>query len=302
MPWTAVDIPDQRGRVALVTGANSGLGFETTRALVAKGATVIMACKSRRKGESARQSLVQQNSEASVELLDINLADLESVRGAAAQVASEYGQLNLLVNNAGVMALPRMLSPQGFELQFAVNHLGHMALTLLLMPLLERQESSRVVTVSSGAQYFGKINWTDLQGENNYNRWKAYAQSKLANMMFALELNSRLIKRNSTVISLAAHPGMARTNLQATSIAANGSWAENIAYSLMGPLFQSAAMGALPQLYAATAASASGGEHYGPSGPGNFRGFPKQCPVAAEALNPKHCERFWDLSQELCGL
>lgn len=301
MPWTTADIPDQKGKVVLITGANSGLGLETARALLAKGATVIMACRSRRRGEVVRQSLLNANESAGVDLLELDLADLESVQRVAVKLHQNYGRLDLLINNAGVMAPPRLLSKQGFELQFAVNHLGHMALTQLVLPMMETQPSARVVSVSSGAHYFGRINWNDLQGERAYNRWGAYAQSKLANVMFALELNTRLSKRNSSVSSLVAHPGMARTNLQSTSISLNGSWQENLAYKLMAPLFQSAAMGALPQLHAATAASAFGGEHYGPGGPGNFRGFPKVCPIAPAARKADDRERLWKISQELCG-
>ncbi|MFL0790381.1 MAG: oxidoreductase [Prochlorococcus sp.] len=301
MPWTTVDIPDQQGRVALITGANSGLGLETTRVLLAKGTTVIMACRSRLRGEAVRQKLLHEHNSACLDLLELDLADLNSVRRAAGELHHNYGRLDLLFNNAGVMAPPRRLSEQGFELQFAVNHLGHMALTQLVLPLMETQASARVVSVSSGAHYFARINWTDLQGEVAYNRWQAYAQSKLANIMFALELNGRLRNRNSSVSCLAAHPGLARTNLQSSSVAANGSWQESLAYKLMAPLFQSAAMGALPQLHAATAASALGGELYGPGGPGNLRGFPTLCPIAPAALKADERERLWTISQELCG-
>jgi len=254
MPWTTADIPDQRGRLALVTGANSGLGLETARALADRGATVLLACRSLERAEAARHQLLTEGStEGSAEALiplQLDLADLSSVAAAAGQVAERWGRLDLLINNAGVMAPPRTLSRDGYELQFATNHLGHFALTLALLPLLEQSPGARVVHVSSGAQHFGRIAFDDLQGERRYDRWSAYSQSKLANVMTAVELQRRLQDRGSGVLSLAAHPGLARTNLQPSSVALNGSRLEALAYRLMTPLFQSAAMGALPQLFA----------------------------------------------------
>ncbi len=297
MGWTLKDIPDQTGRLALVTGANSGLGLETTRALLQKGATVLMSCRDQYKGEAARQELLAQGS--TLELLSLDLSDLTSVQACAQLVQERYGHLDLLINNAGVMAPPRQLSSQGFEMQFAVNHLGHMALTQRLLPLMEGRPDARVVTVTSGAQYFGRMQWSDMQGEQSYDRWGAYSQSKLANVMFALELNERLAQKQSTVISLAAHPGLARTNLQPVSVAASGAWQESLAYRLMDPLFQSAAMGALPQLHAATANSAKGGEHFGPGGFASMRGTPTRQPVARNARDPKQRERLWVLSEEM---
>ncbi|MFM7286360.1 MAG: SDR family NAD(P)-dependent oxidoreductase, partial [Cyanobium sp.] len=188
MPWTAADMPDQRGRLALITGANSGLGLETARALLAKGATVILACRSLERAELARQQLLPGARDgAAIDLLELDLAHLASVRAAASQLQDRYGRLDLLINNAGVMGLPRSLTRDGFERQFGINHLGHFALTLALLPLLRGQADARVVTVTSGAQYFGRIGFDDLQGERRYDRWQAYGQSKLANVMFALE-------------------------------------------------------------------------------------------------------------------
>ena len=298
MGWTLKDIPDQTGRVALVTGANSGLGLETSRALLQKGATVLMACRNQKKSEAARRDLLDLGT-TGVDLLDLDLSDLNSVERCAKAVQERYGRLDLLMNNAGLMAPPRRLSVQGFEMQFAVNHLGHMALTQRLLPLMEGRQDARVVTVTSGAQYFGKMQWSDLQGERRYDRWKAYSQSKLANVMFALELNHRLHKQNSTVISLAAHPGLARTNLQKVSVASRGAWQESLAYRLMDPLFQSAAMGALPQLHAATASSAKGGEHFGPSGFASMRGMPTRQPVARPARDAEQRERLWTTSDDM---
>ncbi|MFZ9621868.1 MAG: SDR family NAD(P)-dependent oxidoreductase, partial [Prochlorococcaceae cyanobacterium] len=233
MRWTLADMPDQSGRIALVTGANSGLGLESARALVSKGATVVLACRSQAKAEQARAQLLSETrsvessghggaavdrSEASLEVLELDLADLGSVRQAAEQLAARHSRLDLLLNNAGVMAPPRTLTRQGFELQFGVNHLGHFDLTQRLLPLLLASASPRVVQVTSGAQYFGQLDFDDLQGERRYDRWKAYGQSKLANVVLAQELQ----RRYPQLRSAAAHPGLARTNLQPTSVAANG--------------------------------------------------------------------------------
>jgi protochlorophyllide reductase len=305
VPWTAADIPDQSGRLALVTGANSGLGLETTRALAARGATVLLACRSLERAETARKQLLLETDTIQPKALiplQLDLANLTSVATASEQVSQRWGRLDLLINNAGVMAPPRQLSQQGFELQFAVNHLGHFALSQRLLPLLQGRPEARVVHVSSGAAYFGRIHWSDLQGKGRYDAWAAYAQSKLANVMTALELQRRLQASGSAVLSLAAHPGLARTNLQPTSVASRGSRLEALAYRLMDPLFQSAAQGALPQLHAATAPGLAGGSFWGPDGPANLRGYPAPCRLAPAALDAAACERLWQQSAELCGL
>ena len=198
MIWSFESIPSQEGRIAFVTGANSGLGFDTAQALLEKGAIVVLGCRSLEKAENARQKLLNRTDSGNIEVLEIDLADLEKVNEAVDHMANKYRKLDLLINNAGVMAPPKTYTKQGYEIQFAVNHLSHMSLTLKLLPLLSKQAGSRVVTVSSGAQYMGKINWNDLQGQKNYDRWASYSQSKLANVMFALELNQRfcLIARN----------------------------------------------------------------------------------------------------------
>jgi len=297
MAWTCADIPDQSGRTALITGANSGLGLETARALAQRGAHVVLACRSLAKAEAACQELAAEGGGELIPL-ELNLADLASVRRGAEQVAEHCGAIDLLINNAGVMAPPRQLSAQGFELQFAVNHLGHFALTQQLLPVL--RPGARVVHVSSGASYFGRIAFEDLQGEQRYDAWAAYAQSKLANVMTALELQRRLNGQGADVLSIAAHPGLARTNLQPSSVAARGSRVEALAYRLMDPLFQTAAMGALPQLYAATAPNAEPGGFYGPGGLGNLKGYPKACRIAPAALDAATCEQLWGVSAELC--
>ena len=297
MNWSIDSIPNQEGRIVLITGANSGLGFETAKALIQKGATVILGCRSINKAIKARQELSLESNCSNIELLEIDLSDLKAVELAGNQLLEKLPKLDVLINNAGVMAPPLTKSRQGLEIQFAVNHLSHMALTLKLLPLLAKQKGSRVVTISSGAQYFAAMNWNDLQGEARYDRWGSYAQSKLANVMFALELNSRLNKAAINVDSLLAHPGLARTNLQPKSIKANNSWQESLAYKLMGPLFQSSTMGSLPQLLAATYNKAKGGEQYGPRF--NFRGAPEICKIAPLALKVQERERLWDISERL---
>ncbi len=299
MVWSSESIPRQEGRIAFISGANSGLGFDTAKALLEKGATVILGCRSLEKAEQAKLKLLNETNCRNIEVSKIDLSDLKEVDEAINLLNIKYKKLDLLINNAGVMAPPRTSSKQGFELQFAVNHLSHMALTLKLLPLLVEQPGTRVVTVTSGAQYMGTINWDDLQGEQKYDRWASYSQSKLANVMFALELNYKLRRSNLGIASLSAHPGLARTNLQRTSVKANGSWQEAAAYRLMDPIFQSSQMGSLPQLFAATGTNAKGGEQYGPRF--NFRGYPKLCRIAPLALKAEQRERLWAVSEKLIG-
>jgi protochlorophyllide reductase len=291
------EIKMQEGKVFLITGANSGLGFETTKFLLERGATVIMCCRDLLKGEKAKQELLKFNFSGKIELVELDLSDLINVKKFAESIKNKFNHLDALINNAGIMAPPKTFSKQGFEIQFAVNHLAHMSLTLELLPMLEEKNNSRVVTVTSGVQYFGKIQWEDLQGNLKYDRWASYAQSKLANVMFGLELDSKLKKRNSKTSSLLAHPGFARTNLQPKSVEANQSLSEGLAYKLMDPMFQSAKMGALPQIAAATLSSAKGGEQYGPRF--SFRGFPKICRNAPKALNQTSREKLWETSEKL---
>ncbi len=297
MGWTTSEIPNQVGRVALVTGANSGLGFETTKALLGKGATVIMGCRSIQKAKIACKKLRETTDSGIIELLEIDLADLIEVSRASDHFTSRFRRLDLLINNAGVMAPPRTISKQGLESQFAVNHLAHMTLTLKLLPLMASQSGSRVVTVSSGAQYMGKMAWDDLQGRMKYDRWASYSQSKLANVMFSLELHKRLQKSNIEVSSLSAHQGLARTNLQSNSVSLNRAWQEGLAYKFINPIFQNAYMGALPQLLAATSPIANSGEQYGPRF--NFRGYPKTCQLAPKALVGVERKKLWELSVKI---
>ena len=291
------EIKSQKGKIFLVTGANSGLGYETSKYLLERGATVIMCCRDLLKAEKAKKELLEFNFSGKIELRELDLSDLRNVNKFVENIKNEFNHLDVLINNAGIMAPPKTFSKQGFEIQFAVNHLAHMFLTLKLLPLLEEKNNSRVVTVTSGVQYFGKIKWDDLQGNFKYDRWASYAQSKLANVMFGLELNLKLKETKSKTSSLLAHPGLARTNLQPKSVKANQSWQEELAYKIMDPFFQSAEMGALPQITAATLSCAKGGEQYGPRF--NFRGYPKICRNAPEALIHSSRKKLWDMSEKL---
>ncbi len=291
------EVESQKEKIFLITGANSGLGFETSKFLLEKGAKVIMCCRDLVRGEKAKEELLKSNFTGTIDLIKLDLSDLNEVSNTAELIKRKFHSLDVLINNAGIMAPPKTLTKQGFEIQFGVNHLAHMFLTLNLLPILNEKNDSRVVTVTSGVQYFGKIKWDDLQGVKNYDRWNSYAQSKLANVMFGLELNSKLKENNSKTSSLLAHPGFARTNLQPKSVEANHSWQEELAYKIMDPMFQSAKMGALPQIAAAIFPSAKGGEQYGPRF--NFRGFPKLCRNAPQALNQNSRKRLWEISENL---
>ena len=303
--WTINDIPDLHGRVALVTGANSGLGLETTRALAARGAHVIMACRSLTKARQAEAEIKQSVPGASVELAQLDLASQASVHECADAIQQTHDRLDLLFNNAGVMAIPRRETPDGFEMQFATNYLGHFALTGLLLPTLLSTTRSRVVTLTSIARMFahGRIDFDDLNGKHSYDRSRAYGQSKLATLLFADELQRRLARAGSTTISVSAHPGYARTELQSTSQAASGSILDRFGEAAMRPFMsQSAQMGALPQLYAALSPDLQGGERIGPDGLFALRGYPHIEPVNEQEENPRTAARLWDLSVELTGV
>jgi len=296
MGWTAADIPDLTGRRAVVTGANSGLGLYTALGLARRGARVVLACRDAARGREAQERIakaVRAPERVSFEPLD--LADLSSVRSFAARQAEE--PLDLLINNAGVMAIPRATTADGFEMQFGVNHLGHFALTGLLLPALRERPGARVVTVSSFASYGGGIDFDDLQWERRYSRWGGYARSKLANLLFAKELD----RRYKELESLVAHPGYAATNLMNSSIRQGGNPVEAAAYWLGSrTVALTSSGGALPTLRAATDPQARGGQVYGP------RFFFRGGPVLGR-LNPKGddvalARRLWDVSTELTGV
>ncbi|MCX7706476.1 MAG: oxidoreductase, partial [Anaerolineae bacterium] len=300
--WVETQIPPQQGKVALITGANSGLGFEAARLLAAKGARVILAVRDVTKGERAATDIRRGVPAADLAVLRLDLASLVSIRSAATEVLRAEDRLDMLINNAGVMAIPRRLTADGFEMQFGVNHLGHFALTGLLLPLLLRTPAARVVTVSSGAHVLGRIHFDDLHGERRYHPWAAYAQSKLANLLFAYELQRRLAAAGQRTISVAAHPGYAATNLQRVGPEMSGSklggWLMAASNRLLA---QSAAMGALPEVYAATSPDVQGGDFIGPDGALGQRGFPKKVRSSARSYDLVAAARLWAVSEALTG-
>jgi NAD(P)-dependent dehydrogenase (short-subunit alcohol dehydrogenase family) len=300
MGWKAADIPDLTGRRAIVTGANSGIGYHTALELARHGATVVLACRSAERGGAALRRIQAELPGASVSLGSLDLSSLESVRAFAAdQTADEDAPLDILVNNAGVMALPRQSTADGFEMQFGTNHLGHFALTALLLAALRRGREPRVVTVTSMAAWGGHLRFDDLQGEWRYRRWPAYCQAKLANLMFAKELD----RRAGGLTSAAAHPGYASTNLQQAGPRAMGSKLEERWYGLANALLgQSAAAGALPSLYAATAPGVRGGQCYGPRGLFQQRGLPTRVRTTPQADRTDVAGRLWEVSEDLTGV
>lgn len=301
--WTTNDIPDLRGKVALVTGGNSGLGKETVQALAARGAHVILAARNPERSEKAREEILQSVPEASIKFMQLDLASQAAIRGFATGFLEANQRLDLLFNNAGVMAIPRHETKDGFEMQFGTNHLGHFALTGLLLPLLLATPKSRVVTTSSIARAMGRVNLDDLQGQKSYTRWSAYGQSKRSNLLFAFELQRRLAAAGLETISVAAHPGYAHTNLQLTSATLSNANLELWFYDKFGALVgQPAAMGALPQLYAGLSPDIHGGELVGPGGFSGMRGYPRVETRAQREYDHPTAERLWDVSIELTGV
>lgn len=302
--WTTESMPDQSGRTVIVTGANSGLGFEATKALAGKGAHVVMACRSVDRGEDARESIREELPAASLSVRELDLADLSSVQSFAETFTDEYDSLDVLCNNAGVMAIPRQQTADGFEMQFGVNHLGHFVLTGLLLDTLESTSGeTRVVTHSSGVHERGHIDFEDLHWENSYDKWGAYAQSKLANLLFAYELDRRLDAADASVLSTACHPGYAATNLQRRGPEQSGSRLRLAAMRAANAvLAQSAAEGALPLLYAATDPEIEGREYVGPGGFMNMRGRPELQESNERSRDEKTAERLWAVSAEQTGV
>lgn len=292
--WTIGDIPSQKGKTILITGANSGLGLGTAKALVKKDAHVIMAVRNMEKGTKAFNEIQLETPGSNLDIMEIDLSDLDSVKKFAKEFKAKYKKLDILINNAGVMMpVKRFETKQGFEGQFGINHLGHFVLTNELYHLIEKTPNSRIVTLSSlvAKMKDAAIYWDDLQFKKEYHKMKTYAQSKLANMMFGLELDKKLRERNSDTISVMAHPGFTATNLQ-QHMGVQG----KIMNFLMA---QKIEMGILPTLRAATAPTVKGGEYYGPAKMSNWRGYPVMNEPAEKALDPKERQRLWNISEEL---
>ncbi len=295
--WTAADIPDQTGRLAVITGANTGLGLETARELARAGATVVMAVRTPSRGEAAIDDIRSDQPDADVRLQQLDLASLDSIRSAAEQLGEDHERIDLLINNAGVMYTPRQETADGFEMQFGTNHLGHYAWTGLLVDRMLGVDDARIVTVSSvGHRIRSKIDFDDINAEQGYNRVNAYGRSKLANLLFTYELQRRLEAASAQAAALAAHPGGSDTELSRHVPGAR----------FAGPLFsllaQSAAMGALPTLRAATDPAASGGEYYGPDGFQEFRGHPVVVTSSDRSHEADTQRRLWEVSEELTGV
>ena len=292
--WTTADIPDQTGRVAVITGANTGLGYETAAALAAKGAQVVLAVRNLDKGKDAASRIAQATPGAKVELQELDLTSLDSIHAAAEQLKTDHDTIDLLINNAGVMFTPKSTTKDGFELQFGTNHLGHFAFTGLLLDRVLAAPGSRVVTVSSVGHRFARqgIRFDDLQSDRDYSRVGAYGQAKLANLLFTYELQRRLA--GTQTIATAAHPGGSNTEL-----------ARNLPAALRGltaviaPLMQDPDMGALPSLRAATDPSVLGGQYYGPDGFAEQRGYPKVVSSSTASHDVDAQRRLWKVSEEL---
>ena len=290
--WNLKQMPDQTGRVAIVTGANTGIGFETAAALAAMGARVVLACRNPQKADAALEQIRDRSPGADLARIDFDLASLSSVERFASIFKSDHDRLDLLINNAGVMAVPLGHTEDGFELTFGCNHLGHFALTGRLMDLLQATPGARVVTVSSLTHRMGVMDFENLNAEKSYRKMSAYGQSKLANMLFHFELNRRLTATGAPVSATAAHPGWTRTDLQRHATVMD----------FFGFLTQGPAAGALPTLRAAVDPSAEGGDYFGPRGPLELFGLPRKVGVATAARNQDDARRLWQVSEEFTGV
>lgn len=286
------------GKTAIITGANSGIGLEAAKDFAKNGAYVVMAVRNIEKGEQARQTILQQYPQAEIEVMGLDLADLSSVREFANRFTSKHNSLHFLINNAGVMVPPYSKTKDGFELQFGSNHLGHFALTGLLLPILKNTPDSRIVTVSSLAHKGASIFFDNLDGSKGYKAMKFYGQSKLANLMFAIELDKRLKQHGLYTKSLACHPGISSTNL--FKIGKQDS--PKFIKWLMDKFLQSAEMGALPTIFAATEPSLVGGEYIGPDGHGRRRGYPALDRPHRVASDVETSKKLWELSEKLTGV
>ncbi|HVJ08475.1 MAG TPA: oxidoreductase [Acidisarcina sp.] len=300
--WTTANIPRLDGKLAIVTGANSGIGLHTARALARAGCAVILACRNADKAAATKLLIERETPDARLQPAMLNLADLASVRNFTASFLASGLRLDLLINNAGVMALPtRQTTADGFELQFGTNHLGHFALTGPLLPCLLAAPAARVVTVSSLAHRGGRIDFDNLQWVHDYKPWPAYRQSKLANLLFGFELERRFEQAGVTVRSMVVHPGVANTSLFANGPGKGKGMVNALIPKVIGWFAQSEEQGALPTLYAATAPEAQGGHFYGPDGFRQIKGYPVEVEPEAQAKDAALAARLWDVSEQLTG-
>ena len=298
--WTADDLPDLSDKTILITGSNSGIGYEAALQFARVHANVILACRRPDSARAAADQIVKQFPGSSVEVLALDLSSLASIRAAADEFRGKHRKLDVLCNNAGVMALPYSKTADGFEMQFGTNHLGHFALTGLLLEPLLAADGARVVNVSSGAHKIGTIRFDDLESEKRYGRWTAYGQSKLANLLFMQELQRKAENAGAKLTSVGCHPGYAATNLQFGAARMRGSSFAEQFWDLMNRIFaQSAAMGALPTLYSAVAPDAKGGDYIGPDGFQEMWGYPTRVPMNAAACDAAVAARLWDVSEKL---
>ena len=301
--WNKANMPDLNGKVAIVTGANSGLGYEVTKGLAEKGATVVLACRDQAKATTAVAQLRREVPGTDLLIMELDLADLASIQRFATAFAQRYDRLDLLCNNAGLMAIPRRETKDGFEMQFGTNHLGHFALTGHLIDLVMRTPGARVVNVSSGLHQQGKMNFDDLMGKQQYREGDAYSQSKLANLLFAYELERKLRATAVTAISVGTHPGYAATNLQGVGPAMSGSRAKAWLMKAANAIFaQSAEMGALPLLMTATDPTINGCDYIGPTGTLGMRGYPAKVRSSPASYDEAAAQRLWAVSEALTGV
>lgn len=302
MSWSVADIPDLTGRTAVVTGANGGLGLETARALAGAGAKVVMAARNQEKAAGAEAEIRNGLPDASLEIIELDLGSLASVNEAAAKILADHDSVDILVNNAGVMGIPERKTVDGFEMQFGVDHLGHFALTALLMPALLRADATRIVTVTSTAHHMGRaVDPDNPHLHGRYRPWRAYGQAKLANFHFGLGLDRKLREAGAPAASLVAHPGLSNTDLQAVSVAeTDGGLSQRFFHGLASSTGMSPAQGALSQLRAATDPAAQGGQLYGPLFVNN--GPPVRKPVLRRLGMERAIARLWEVSERETGL
>lgn len=301
--WTAENIPGLAQKTFVVTGANSGLGLETSRVLASKGARVIMSARNMEKGKTAVDEIIREFPNSDLILKELDLADLDSVRRFSSEILTEEKQLNVLINNAGVMNIPKQKTKNGFEMQFGTNHLGHFALTGLLLNRLLETPQARIVNVSSLRETSGKMNFDDLMGEENYSGFAAYDQSKLANLLFTYELQRRLESAGKDLVVAAAHPGYTDTNLQAVGPQLSGSQFKAFIMAIANRIFaQDVNMGALPILYAATAEDVNPCDYIGPGGFREMRGYPQKVTSSKASHRQEDAKKLWEISETLTGV